>query len=167
VYRISQSSANAIPLGAEVDPRSFKCIPFDVGIYNRLLGLPISGLLLDDAISFANRAAFAEIVCGLELVVHSPANQKSALYYWHREAPSSSAEVDYVVQRGAEIIPVEVKAGTRGRMQSLYRFMTEKDASRGARTSLENFASISANIGGKTRQVEVVPLYAIGRFSAD
>ena len=166
IYKISRSSANSIPLGAEVDPRSFKCIPFDTGIYNRLLGLSLSDLLLDDAVSFSNRAAFAELVCGLELVAHSRANLKPALYYWHREAPSSSAEVDYVVQRGTEIIPVEVKAGTKGRMQSLYRFVAEKQASYGVRTSLENFSRLSANVGDKTINVDVIPLYAISGLGA-
>ena len=101
-------------------------------------------------------------MCGLELVAHSPANLKGALCYWHREAPSSSAEVDYIVQRGAAIIPVEVKAGTKGQMQSLYRFIDEKGASYGIRTSLENFSTISAKVGDKSAKVDVIPLYAIG-----
>jgi len=162
IYKISRSSGNAIPLGAEVDSRNFKCIPFDAGIYNRLLGLPLSDLLLDDAVSFSNRAAFAELVCGLELVAHSPATLKCALYYWHREAPSSSAEVDYIVQRGVAIIPVEVKAGTKGQMQSLYRFIAEKGARYGVRTSLENFSTFSAKVGDKSAKVDVIPLYVIG-----
>lgn len=165
IYKIARSSANAIPLGAEVDPRSFKSIPFDLGIYNRLLGLPLSDILLDDSISFSNRAAFAEIVCGLELVAHAPENLKCGLYYWHREARSSSAEVDYVVQRGAAIIPLEVKAGTKGQMQSLYRFLAEKDADYAIRTSLENFSTISTKVSDTNVRVDVVPLYAIGRYA--
>jgi predicted AAA+ superfamily ATPase len=164
IYKIARTSASAIPLGAEVDPKSFKSIPFDLGIYNRLLGLPLSDLLLDDAVSFSNRAAFAEMVCGLELVAHAPQNIKCGLYYWHREAPSSSAEVDYVVQRGAVIVPLEVKAGTKGQMQSLYRFLAEKDAGYAIRTSLENFSTISATVSNRSVRVDVVPLYAIGRY---
>lgn len=164
IYKISRSSGNAIPLGAEVDPKGFKSIPFDLGIYNRLLGLPLSDLLLDDSVSFSNRAAFAEIVCGLEFAAHSPPNLRYELYYWHREAPSSSAEVDYLIQLGADIIPIEVKAGTKGQMQSLYRFMAEKNGSYAIRTSLENFSTISATVNERNVRVDVVPLYAIGNF---
>lgn len=163
IYKIARSSANALPLGAEVNPKSFKSIPFDVGIYNRLLGLPLSDLLLDDSVSFSNRAAFAEILCGLELIVNAPPHIRCGLFYWHREAPSSSAEVDYVVQRGPVIIPLEVKAGTKGQMQSLYRFLSEKSGLHAIRTSLENFSTISTQVGEKSVKVEVVPLYAIGR----
>jgi len=79
-----------------------------------------------------------------------------------REAPSSSAEVDYIVQQGAAIIPIEVKAGTKGQMQSLYRFIAEKGARYGVRTSLENFSTFSAKVGDKSAKVAVVPLYAVG-----
>jgi Holliday junction resolvase-like predicted endonuclease len=74
------------------------------------------------------------------------------LYYWHREAKNSKAEVDYVVQRQDRIVPVEVKAGTKGAMQSLYLFMDEKKSSFGVRLSLENFAEYD--------RVKVLPLYA-------
>jgi len=48
------------------------------------------------------------------------------LYYWHREAKNSHAEVDFVIQIQDKIIPVEVKAGTKGSMQSLHLFLDEK-----------------------------------------
>jgi uncharacterized protein len=81
---------------------------------------------------------------------------KSALYYWHREARSSNAEIDYVIQQGADIVPVEVKAGTKGQMQSMYLFMAERQLKKGIRVSLENFAMYT--------QVETVPMYAVRRL---
>jgi hypothetical protein len=67
------------------------------------------------------------------------------------------------VQRGPVIIPLEVKAGIKGQMQSLYRFLSEKSGRHAIRTSLENFSTISTQVGEKSVKVEVVPLYAIGR----
>jgi predicted AAA+ superfamily ATPase len=81
---------------------------------------------------------------------------KPALYYWHREARGSNAEVDYVIQQGADILPVEVKAGTKGQMQSMYLFMDERKLRNGIRVSLENFAQYD--------RVRVVPLYALRRL---
>jgi predicted AAA+ superfamily ATPase len=163
VYKIHNTSANGIPLGAEVDLRKFKVIPFDCGIYHRLLGLKASDILLDDQVSFINRGALAEVLCGIELTAHARSRAPSSLYYWNREAKSSNAEIDYIIQRGADIVPIEVKAGTKGQMQSLYKFLDDKKRCLGIRTSLENFSTI--NPDNSDVKIEVVPLYAIGRFS--
>ncbi len=58
-----------------------------------------------------------------------------------RQDRHSIPAVDYLVIRDGLIIPVKIKSGTRGAMQSLMRFMKEKRASYGIRLSLENFAS--------------------------
>jgi predicted AAA+ superfamily ATPase len=78
------------------------------------------------------------------------------LYYWHRDAPNATAEVDFVMQRGNGIMPVEVKSGVRGSMKSLRLFMAEKHVSMGVRVSLENFTTLP--------DVRIVPLYAIHRI---
>jgi hypothetical protein len=49
------------------------------------------------------------------------------LYCWQRSAgrdrAHGNAQVDFVVQRGSSIIPIEVKSGVTGAMQSLRLFM--------------------------------------------
>ena len=75
------------------------------------------------------------------------------LYYWQREKNGSQAEIDYLIQKENKIIPIEVKSGTTGKMQSLHLFMYEKQSEYGIRTSLENF--------GQYNQIRVYPLYAI------
>ena len=64
------------------------------------------------------------------------------------------AEVDYVIRMGEKIIPIEVKSGTMGKMQSMHLFIKEKQVEYGIRTSLENFSIYN--------QIKVYPLYAIG-----
>jgi predicted AAA+ superfamily ATPase len=78
----------------------------------------------------------------------------SNLFYWQRESKNSQAEVDYVIQNGTQIIPIEVKAGTKGAMQSMHLFLDEKKRDYGIRTSLENF--------GKFENIKIVPIYAMG-----
>ncbi|MDX2347072.1 MAG: AAA family ATPase, partial [Legionella sp.] len=48
------------------------------------------------------------------------------LYYWSRESAASSAEIDYLIQDDQQLIPVEVKSGSAGKMRSLHQFMHEK-----------------------------------------
>lgn len=78
------------------------------------------------------------------------------MYYWHRESPNANAEVDYVVQQGADLMPVEVKSSGKGSMQSLRQFLKEKNKPFGYRFSLENFSEYS--------DIKSLPLYAVSNF---
>ena len=55
-----------------------------------------------------------------------PFNQEPSLFCWVREAKSSNAELDYVIQVGTRIVPIEVKAGAPGRLRSLHMMVAEK-----------------------------------------
>jgi predicted AAA+ superfamily ATPase len=73
-----------------------------------------------------------------------------------REKKNTNAQIDFVVQCGEAIIPVEVKSGKQGKMQSMWMFMKEKNSNYGIRTSLENFSTY--------QNIRVYPLYAIGNI---
>jgi hypothetical protein len=47
------------------------------------------------------------------------------LYYWQRTG-GRLGKVDYVIQHGNHIVPVEVKSGATGKMKSLHQLMAEK-----------------------------------------
>jgi len=156
VIPVVHTSASGLPLGAQVNPKKQKFILLDTGIFQRLLGLDISDILSNHDFSLVNKGFIAEQMAGLELLKSSPVYEQSPLYYWHRESAGSTAEVDYVIQQGAKIIPVEVKSGTSGKMQSLNLFIREKQSEYGIRTSLENFAEYD--------KIKVYPLYAVGNI---
>jgi predicted AAA+ superfamily ATPase len=156
VIPVTHSSANGIPLGAQENPKKQKFILLDMGIFQRLLGLQLSDILLSNDFSLINKGFIAELMVGMELLKASSCYEQTQLYYWHREALNSTAEVDYVIQRGEKIIPVEVKSGTIGKMQSLHLFMNEKKSEFGVRTSLENYIQYD--------KIMVYPLYAIGNL---
>jgi predicted AAA+ superfamily ATPase len=157
VYQVTHSSSNGIPLGAEANPKKIKLLIFDTGIYQRILGLDVASLLLKDDIEVINKGNIAELFVGLELLKSNDAYEKTALHYWHREAKNSQAEVDYVIQNQDFIFPVEVKAGTKGAMQSMHLFMDEKKSRYGLRLSLENFTEYE--------KVKVLPLYAVSNIN--
>lgn len=157
VYRVTHSSSNGIPIGAETNPKKIKLLIFDTGVYQRILGLDVASLLLKDDIEVVNKGNIAELFVGLELLKSSDCYERTALFYWHREAKNSKAEVDYVIQIQNNIVPIEVKAGTKGAMQSMYLFMDEKKSRYGVRLSLENFSEYD--------KVKVLPLYAVSNIN--
>ena len=153
---IVHTSANGIPLGAQVNYKKQKFILLDTGIFQRLLGLELSDILFSNDFSVINKGFIAEQMVGLELLKSSPSYDQAQLYYWHRETGKSHAEVDYIIQKRDKIIPIEVKSGTSGKMQSMHLFLEEKQSEYGIRTSLENFAQYG--------KIKVYPLYAIGNW---
>ncbi|MDR0763422.1 MAG: AAA family ATPase [Bacteroidales bacterium] len=153
VYPLNKTSANGIPLGAEVNHKFRKFLIFDTGIMLHILGEDISDILLGDKLEQINKGDVAELFVGLELLKNSSMNTIKELYYWQRDERNSNAQIDYLIQKGSKIIPVEVKSGTTGKMQSLRLFMKEKKSEYGIRISLENFNEYD--------KIKVIPLYAI------
>jgi predicted AAA+ superfamily ATPase len=151
-HKIFHSTSDGIPLGAQIDTKKFKVIPFDMGLHLRSLGLDISELMLLDSVQLVNKGSLAEIFVGLELIAGSNPHLRSQLYYWHRESRASNAEVDYVIQKGEEILPIEVKSGSTGKMQSLHLFLEEKNRPQGVRISHEGFKEYG--------KIKTMPLYA-------
>ncbi len=153
VIPVTHSSSNGIPLGAEIDPKKRKMLVFDTGVFQRLLGLNIGELMISDSFEVVNKGALAELSVGLELSKLASHYHNDQLYYWQRESVSGNAEIDYVFQKGGTIVPIEVKSGVRGSMQSLHLFLKEKRIQHGFRFSLENF--------GSYQTIKTIPLYAV------
>jgi predicted AAA+ superfamily ATPase len=157
VIPVTHTSANGIPLGAESDIKKRKMLLLDTGIFQRILGLEIADILLENDFDVINKGSIAELFVGLELVKYHSTNSPKQLFYWHRETASSNAEVDYVEQKQQDIIPIEVKASGKGSMQSLYQFLSDKNRPFGIRVSTENFAVYD--------KIKVYPIYAVSNIA--
>ena len=158
VHPVTHTAANGIPLGAEKNTKYRRMIPCDTGIFLHVLGLR-SEILPAAEFSAINRGSLAEIFTGLELIKASSCYIPQELFCWQRSAGGFSrgnAQVDFLLQKGPSIIPIEVKSGTQGSMQSLRLFMKEKHIKKGVRTSLENF--------GCYEDIDIYPLYAVGNL---
>jgi uncharacterized protein len=155
IYSVTHSAGNGLPLGAEINDKKRKYLLLDTGIFQRILGLNIAQFITANDQDFINKGTIAEAFVGIEIVKNSNPFTQERLYYWHREIPSSNAEVDYLIQKDGQVLPVEVKASQKGSMQSLLLFMKEKK-SKGIRVSLENFGSF--------QDISIIPLYAAGFF---
>lgn len=152
-YPVYHTSGNGFPLGAQTDLKKYKVLLYDTGIFQHILGLNTREYLVVEEPEVVNKGSLAEVYAGLELIKVSSMFEKPQLFYWHRLQRGSNAEVEYVIRQGSEIVPVEIKSGYSGKMQSMRLFLKEKNLSRGIRSSLENF--------GRDGNIEIVPLYAV------
>ncbi len=128
-HRVTSCHANGLPLGAEVDEKYIKVIFIDVGLCSAVLGLTLNQIATAEEISLINKGGIAEQVVGQVLRTINDSYLEPELYYWLREGKGSSAEIDYVIQHGSQVVPVEVKAGSTGTLKSLHLFMGLKKLS--------------------------------------
>lgn len=120
---VRHTAANGLPLSAEVKDTLRKVVLLDVGLAHAVLGTPAAAAFPTwDSLAPAVRGQLTEQLAGQQLrLVAEPGE----LFYWQREG-GRAGEIDYIVQAGARIIPVELKAGATGAMKSLHQFMFDK-----------------------------------------
>ena len=117
--RIPSVYPSGLPLGASASARIFKALMLDVGLMRFLSGMPDDREYAKGDLLAIYRGAMAEQFVGQEMLVA----QNGSLYYWDRQAKSSSAEVDYLAVLNGKIHPVELKCGAAGSLKSLHLFM--------------------------------------------
>jgi hypothetical protein len=114
-----------------------------------------------------NEGALAEQFVGQQLLCAVPAFEDPQLFYWAREARNANAEVDFVISRNQEILPVEVKAGKTGTLRSTFQFLREKQRKRAVRFHTGSPVQEKVKLPGEdetTVQLLSLPLYSVGQL---
>jgi hypothetical protein len=155
VYPVKATPCKNLPLGASEKNANKKLLVFDTGVYLTVCGLNVGELLSAEIFSDLNKGNVVEMQTGLEMIKYSSPYTEAKVYYWYRSG--ANAEVDYVITENNTIIPVEVKAAGKGRMQSIRSFLDTVDMSEyGIRVSMENFSRYD--------DIYVYPVYAVSKF---
>ncbi|MEK7288202.1 MAG: ATP-binding protein, partial [Elusimicrobiota bacterium] len=126
IYKAFHTSANGLPLAAQLNPKKFKVFFLDIGLAQRILGLNLAQSYLERKVLLANRGAIAEQFVAQEMASFTGPNQPPELFYWHRETRSSQAEIDLVAEFQSSVFPIEVKSHRSGNLRSLHLFLEEK-----------------------------------------
>ncbi len=131
IYRIFCSSKPGLPLSAYDDLSAFKVYLCDCGLLRRMAQLPAEVLWTENPLYVEFKGAMAE-----NMVLQSLVTQFEVMpRYWTSEA---TAEVDFLLQDEAAIIPVEVKSGTRLSGKSLSLYVNRFGATKALRFSMNN-----------------------------
>jgi len=126
IRRCKHTSAGAPPLRAGVNEKIFKLILLDVGLLQTQLGVSIADIKSVADVNKLAKGELAEQFIGQQLLYLSADFIKPQLFHWSRTARGSEAEVDYLIELGGKIYPIEVKAGTSNTMRSLALLQAEK-----------------------------------------
>ena len=152
VRPIYLTKALGLPLGAQINEQRFKLNFLDIGLMQNSCGLQ-GRLSIEEDFLQINAGSVAEQFVGQELTAYSDRHQQASLYFWAREKRGSMAEVDYVINIGSDIFPVEVKSGKEGRLKSLRMFIEEKKSRLGIRFSQDKLSYYD--------KILSIPLYMI------
>ena len=177
VAKVTHSHCAGLPLQAHLNERAFKLIFLDVGLMNAICGLPWETLASGGEAHLVNAGAVAEQFVGQHLQHLLAERPNRELTYWLREGRSNNAEVDYVVEFGGRIVPIEVKANRAGALKSLHQFVAEKNVELAVRFDARppSLQTVEAGIPGGAhakgkRRVRYrllsLPLYLIERLPA-
>lgn len=130
------------PISVYADLTAFKLYMGDVGLLVMKAGVSQQTILSGEGNMFMG--AVTE-----NYVAQQLAAKGYDLYYWES---GGKAELDFVLQKGSDIVGVEVKAGEHVRSRSLNVFVNAYKPAYSIRFSLKNF--------GSDETMKYVPLYA-------
>lgn len=155
IQPVIASTGSGIPLSASMNIKKFKLNFVDVGLVTRACKIE-SDFVLQNDIMLLNQGALAEQLVGQELTAYAPSFEETELYYWSKDG-HSIAEVDYLYTYQQNILPLEVKSGTLGRLKSLRLFQKERNNILGLRVSQLPLK--------KEDNILSVPLYMISQLN--
>lgn len=166
--RILHTAGNGLPLGAESNDKFFKAIMVDIGLVSAQMGLSSTSRGEAKNIIFSNKGGLAEQFVGQQLRAAQAPFAEPWLFYWQTTG-GRQGEIDYIIQHGNRIVPVEVKSGATGSMKSLHHFMAQKHLDFAVRCnvnqpSLENI-SVKTTLGQSVSyRLLSIPLYLTERL---
>ena len=144
VYRVSKP---AIPLKAYIDFSAFKLYMLDVGLLGALSELDAASILEGNDIFVEFKGALTEQYVLQELVCR---NSYTPYYY---TSESGKYEIDFMIQKGKQVIPIEVKAETNLHAKSLKAYQEKFGAEFAVRTSMMDYR--------QENWLTNLPLYAV------
>lgn len=152
VHRVSRVNAPGIPLRAYEDMKAFKLFVLDVGLLGCMTGLHQRTLLDGNALFVEFKGALTEQYVCQQLKTLA---DLELCYYTNDRG---SCEVDFVVDTGGRVMPLEVKAETNLRAKSLKTYREKFSPELAIRTSMADYRKEDGLVN--------LPLYAIGQISS-
>ena len=150
VHKVSRVNSGNIPLKAYEDFRAFKLFISDVGLLSAMVGLSQRILIEGNKLFVEFKGALTEqFVCQQLKTI-----EDIGVFYYTNDR--GSCEVDFIVDTGERVIPVEVKAEVNLRAKSLKTYREKFAPEISVRASMSDYK--------KEEWLVNLPLYAIDQI---
>ncbi|MCC8067942.1 MAG: DUF4143 domain-containing protein, partial [Clostridiales bacterium] len=152
VHKVSRVTNAKLPLKFYEDLKAFKLFFVDVGLLGCLVGLKPSTLLNGNEFFTEFKGALTEQYVLQQLITIPDLN----IYYYTNDR--GSCEIDFLIDNGAQVVPVEVKAEVNLHAKSLRTFREKFHPSVSVRTAMTDYRRDDWLLN--------LPLYAIGEIAS-
>ncbi|MCR5813455.1 MAG: ATP-binding protein [Desulfovibrio sp.] len=150
IIRVHRIAKPAVPMAANVEQNAYKLFFVDVGLLGAVSELDVRSIIEGNRLFVEYKGALTEQYVCQEL----QADKASHLYYFTSE--NGHYEIDFMIQQGNDVIPVEVKAEQNLRSKSLRAYFDKYHPHKTIRLSIQDYR--------KQDWVENIPLFAIHTF---
>lgn len=147
VHKVSRVNAAGIPLKAYEDLKAFKLFMLDVGLLGCMTGLGQRILLEGNDLFTEFKGALTEQYVCQQLKTFDDLG----IYYYTNDR--GTCEIDFIIDTGEQILPIEVKAATNLQAKSLRVYKDKYQPEFSIRTSMADYKKEDWLIN--------LPLYAI------
>ena len=130
---ISRLKTQKIPTSAYEEKSVFKIYMLDTGLLSALSGISPEAILSDTALLVEFTGALAEQYVCQEL------KRQAELHIHYYTNDNSTSEVEFIVDNGTAIVPVEVKSGVNVRARSLMAYISRFQPDLAIRLSLKGY----------------------------
>ena len=132
VYRVYRANKPSLPLKFYEDLSAFKLFSLDVGLMGAMADSPAEAVLVNNQAFVEYKGAMTELYVLTQL-------QPTGIPIYYYSSNDSLSEIDFLVQSGARIVPIEVKAEVSVKSKSLSAFIQKHPDLTGLRLSLLPF----------------------------
>lgn len=146
IYQVNRVTAPTMPLKFYAEMSVFKLFILDIGLMGAMVDTPAESILVADTLFKEYKGAFTELFVLTQLMP-----LQIPIYYF--SSNDSRVEIDFIVQHGATITPIEVKAEENVYAKSLRTFINKHPELRGIRLSMKPYQD--------QEWMENKPLYAV------
>ncbi len=151
VHKVTRVNAAGIPLRAYEDLKAFKLFVVDVGLLGCMTGLRQRTLLEGNDLFVEFKSALTEQYVCQQLKTMEDLD----VYYYTNDR--GSCEVDFIIDTGEQVVPVEVKAEVNLRAKSLKTYYEKFSPQISVRTSMADYK--------REEWLVNLPLYAIDQIT--
>lgn len=152
VIRVGRASSPTMPLKVYEDLSAFKLYLLDVGLLGAMAEIDPVTLILPNDMKEGKGMFTENFVC-----THLAASVEQSIFYYSKE--NSPLEIDFMIQQGASIVPIEVKAEENLKSKSLSVFLQQNENMHGVRFSMSPYR--------EQERMTNVPLYGAGVYFAN
>lgn len=151
VHKVTRVNAAGIPLRAYEDLKAFKLFVVDVGLLGCMTGLRQRTLLEGNDLFVEFKGALTEQYVCQQLKTMEDLD----VYYYTNDR--GSCEVDFIIDTGEQVVPVEAKAEVNLRAKSLKTYYEKFSPQISVRTSMADYK--------REEWLVNLPLYAIDQIT--